>query len=120
MLLPSVLKPQKGQTLGAKTQRERDYIDAIAAMYMDYDKVDHRTRVQNYLKAEEQIALRYPKDEEAQMARSRLMGSVTRRQDLRQPAHQRCSAVGAHFQAQAKPSWCRSLSHSSLRLSGDR
>ena len=59
---------QKGKALGAKTQRERDYIDAIAAMYVDYDKVDHRTRVQNYLKAEEQVALRYPKDDEAQIA----------------------------------------------------
>ena len=59
---------KKGQTLGAKTQRERDYIDAIAAMYVDFDKVDHRTRVQNYLKAEEQVALRYPKDDEAQIA----------------------------------------------------
>jgi tetratricopeptide (TPR) repeat protein len=59
---------KKGQALGAKTQRERDYIDAIAAMYVDHDKVDHRTRVQNYLKAEEQVALRYPKDDEAQIA----------------------------------------------------
>ena len=59
---------KKGQALGAKTQRERDYIDAIAAMYTDYDTVDHRTRVQNYLKAEEQVALRYPKDDEAQIA----------------------------------------------------
>ncbi|WP_292529728.1 hypothetical protein [Methylocystis sp.] len=59
---------QKGKALRAKTQRERDYLDAIAAMYMDYDKVDHRTRVQNYLKAEEQVALRYPTDDEAQIA----------------------------------------------------
>lgn len=67
--LPLALEAiQKGQALGAKTQRERDYIDAIAAMFMDYDKVDHRTRVQNYLKAEEQVALRYPKDDEAQIA----------------------------------------------------
>jgi hypothetical protein len=59
---------QKGKALGAKTQRERDYIDAIAAMYTDYDSVDHRMRVQNYLKAEEQVALRYPRDDEAQIA----------------------------------------------------
>jgi hypothetical protein len=59
---------KKGQALGAKTQREKDYIDAIAAMYIDYDKLDHRTRVQNYLKAEEQVAARYPQDDEAQIA----------------------------------------------------
>ena len=59
---------KKGQALGAKTQRERDYIDAIAAMYADYDKIDHRTRVQRYLAAEEQVATRYPDDDEAQIA----------------------------------------------------
>jgi len=59
---------KKGQALGAKTQRERDYIDAIAAMYVDYDNVDHRTRVQRYLAAEEQVATRYPDDDEAQIA----------------------------------------------------
>jgi hypothetical protein len=59
---------KKGQALGAKTQRERDYIDAIAAMYVDFDKLDHRTRVLNYLKAEEQVAARYPDDDEAQIA----------------------------------------------------
>jgi tetratricopeptide (TPR) repeat protein len=59
---------KKGQALEAKTQRERDYIDAIAAMYSDYDKVDHRTRVQRYLAAEEQVATRYADDDEAQIA----------------------------------------------------
>jgi Tfp pilus assembly protein PilF len=59
---------KKGQALGAKTQREKDYIDAIAEMYKDYDKVDHRTRVQNFLKAEEAVAQKYPKDDEAQIA----------------------------------------------------
>ena len=59
---------KKGQALGAKTQRERDYIDATAAMYVDYDKVDHRTRVQRYLEAEGQVAARYPDDNEAQIA----------------------------------------------------
>src|SRR6266480_4146510 len=33
----------KAKTAGAKTQRERDYLDALGAMYADYDKVDHRT-----------------------------------------------------------------------------
>src|SRR6185295_2254011 len=59
---------EKAKALSAKTQRERDYIDALAAMYVDHDKVDHRTRVQAYLKAMEQVAARYPKDDEAQIA----------------------------------------------------
>jgi hypothetical protein len=59
---------EKAKALSAKTQRERDYIDALAAMYVDHDKVDHRARVQAYLKAMEQVAARYPKDDEAQIA----------------------------------------------------
>jgi hypothetical protein len=58
---------EKGKAGGAKTQRERDYIDALGAMYTDYDKVDHRTRVLAYLKAMEQLAQRYPDDDEAQI-----------------------------------------------------
>ena len=58
----------KAKALGAKTQRERDYIDALAIMYVDYDKVDHRSRVQAYLKAQEALAGRYADDDEAQIA----------------------------------------------------
>ena len=47
---------QKGKATGAKTQRERDYIDALLALYTDYDKIDRRTRVQAYLKAMKSLA----------------------------------------------------------------
>jgi hypothetical protein len=57
----------KGKAVGAKTQRERDYIDALGTMYADYEKVDHRTRLLAYAKAMEQLAQRYPGDDEAQI-----------------------------------------------------
>src|SRR5260221_14245528 len=57
----------KGKSVGAKTQRERDYLDALGAMYADYDKVDHRTRMHAYAKAMEQLAQGYPNDDEAQI-----------------------------------------------------
>src|SRR3954464_4776852 len=57
----------KGKSLGAKTARERDYLDALAVMYADFDKVDHRTRIVAYAKAMEQLAQRYPNDDEAQI-----------------------------------------------------
>src|SRR4051794_40444127 len=57
----------KGKSISAKTQRERDYLDALGAMYADFDKVDHRTRLQAYTKAMEQLAQRYPTDDEAQI-----------------------------------------------------
>jgi hypothetical protein len=58
---------EKGKAVGAKTQRERDFIDSLAAFYTDHDKVDHRTRVLAYLKAIEGVAQRYPNDDEAQI-----------------------------------------------------
>src|SRR5262245_22232528 len=54
---------EKGKGIGTKTDRERDYIDALAVMYADYGKVDHRTRSQAYAKAMEQLAQRYADDE---------------------------------------------------------
>lgn len=58
---------QAAKATGAKTQRERDYIDALAAMYVDYDKTTHQARVQSYLKAMEALAAKYPDDDEAQI-----------------------------------------------------
>jgi hypothetical protein len=57
----------KGREVGARTERERDYIAALSTMYADYDKVDHRTRVLNYMHAMEQLAAKYPDDDEAQI-----------------------------------------------------
>jgi predicted negative regulator of RcsB-dependent stress response len=58
---------QQGKAIGAKTERERDYIDALLVFYTDYDKIDHRTRVLAYLKAMEALAQRYAGDDEAQI-----------------------------------------------------
>jgi len=58
---------EKGRTLGAKTERERDYLDALLAFYTHHDRVPHGQRVQAYLKAMEALAQRYPDDDEAQI-----------------------------------------------------
>jgi Tfp pilus assembly protein PilF len=59
---------QKAKALAAKTQRERDYIDALLVYYTDYDKIGHGARVQAYRKAMEALAQRYPDDDEAQIS----------------------------------------------------
>jgi hypothetical protein len=56
---------EKARSIGAKTARERDYIEAIGAFYKDWDKSDHRTRAVAYEKAMEQVYLRYSDDKEA-------------------------------------------------------
>ena len=58
---------EKAKATGAKTERERDYIDALSVMYVDYEKIPHQARVQSYLKAMEALAGRYPADDEAQI-----------------------------------------------------
>jgi hypothetical protein len=52
---------------GARRRARREFIDALARSITDYDKLDHRARVQAYLKAMEALAQRYPQDDEAQI-----------------------------------------------------
>src|SRR5271156_3487349 len=56
---------ERAMAAPTKTEREKDYIAAIAAFYRDSDKLDHRTRAVAYEKAMEQVYLRYPEDREA-------------------------------------------------------
>jgi tetratricopeptide (TPR) repeat protein len=56
---------EKAMAAKQKTDRESDYIAAIAAFYRDNDKVDHRTRAVAYEKAMEQVHQRYSDDREA-------------------------------------------------------
>ncbi len=57
----------KARAIGAKTQRERDWIEAISAYYRDYDKLPVNARLAAYNKAMEQITQRYPDDYEARV-----------------------------------------------------
>jgi tetratricopeptide (TPR) repeat protein len=56
---------EAAQAIGAKTEREREYIAAVALLYKDADKLDHRSRTLAYEKAMEQIHTKYPNDLEA-------------------------------------------------------
>ncbi len=58
---------EKAKAAGAKSERERDYIDALSVMYVDYDKIPQQARVQSYLKKMEALAAKYPDDDEAQI-----------------------------------------------------
>jgi tetratricopeptide (TPR) repeat protein len=56
---------EKAKTIGARTQRERDYIAALETFYKDSDKLDHRTRTFAYHEAMKRLHQRYPSDQEA-------------------------------------------------------
>jgi hypothetical protein len=55
----------RARVMGAPTQREKDYVEAIGAFYDDSATVDHRTRAVRYEKAMESLAAKYPDDREA-------------------------------------------------------
>jgi tetratricopeptide (TPR) repeat protein len=58
---------EKGEAVGPKTQRERDWLAALKEYYQDYDKVDQDTRTRNYERAMERLASQYPDDVEAKI-----------------------------------------------------
>ena len=57
----------EGRRVGAKTERERDYIEAVAAYYKDFATRPERERQLARAKAYESLAQKYPTDDEAQI-----------------------------------------------------
>jgi len=53
------------RAINAKTDRERDYIQALAVFYKDWPTVDHATRAKNYERALAAVCDRNPSDDEA-------------------------------------------------------
>jgi tetratricopeptide (TPR) repeat protein len=58
---------EKAREIGAKSQRERDWIEALSAYYRDHDKIPVNARLVAYNNAMEQLTQRYPDDYEAQV-----------------------------------------------------
>jgi tetratricopeptide (TPR) repeat protein len=58
---------EKGRAMGAKTERERDYLEAVHAYYQDFAKRSERERQVARAKAYEALAAKYPNDDEAQI-----------------------------------------------------
>jgi len=55
----------RAKTIGAKTDRERDYIAAAERLFADFEKIDQRTRLLAYRDAMSDLAARYTDDPEA-------------------------------------------------------
>ena len=56
---------QQGLSIGSKTQRERDYLDAIHGFYQEAGSESHSIRAKRYETAMESLHRRYPHDSEA-------------------------------------------------------
>jgi tetratricopeptide (TPR) repeat protein len=57
----------KGRKMGTKTQREREYLEAVAAYYLDFPNRPERARQLARARAYEALAAKYPDDDEAQI-----------------------------------------------------
>jgi tetratricopeptide (TPR) repeat protein len=58
---------EKALAAAPRTSREQDYVNAVAALYKDYETVDQRTRILSYEKAMEQVASKHGSDPEARI-----------------------------------------------------
>lgn len=56
---------ERGQTIGAPTQRERAYIAAVSKLYADFEKTPQQVRLLAYRDAMAELASQYPQDQEA-------------------------------------------------------
>src|SRR5688500_9591019 len=66
---------EAARTTGLKSQRERDYVDALAVFFKDQDKLNHRARAKALEDAMGQVAQRYPEDKEASILYALILSS---------------------------------------------
>jgi hypothetical protein len=51
---------EQARKTGLASQRERDYVDALAVYFQDVDKLNHRTRAKTLESGLESVAAKYP------------------------------------------------------------
>lgn len=95
---------ERARTIGAKTARERAYVDAVSRLYADFETRDQAARVLAYRDGMSEVAAAYPNDREASIfyalsiaaaadptdktfADQRKAGAILERHIARQPDH---------------------------------
>jgi hypothetical protein len=58
---------KRGNTVGAKTERERAYLAAVGNLYADFEGTPQRARLIAYRDAMRDVAAKYPEDHEAEI-----------------------------------------------------
>jgi tetratricopeptide (TPR) repeat protein len=58
---------ERGKAVGAKTERERAYLAAVANLYANYETTPQQARLIAYRDAIHEVATKYPEDHEAQI-----------------------------------------------------
>jgi tetratricopeptide (TPR) repeat protein len=84
---------EKGRRAGAKTERERDYLEAVAAYYGDFAKRTERERQLARAKAYEALAAKYPTDDEAQIFYALYLAGTQLQSDQSYAAYLKAAAI---------------------------
>jgi tetratricopeptide (TPR) repeat protein len=83
----------EGRRIGAKSQRERDYIEAVAAYYKDFATRPERERQVVRAQAFEALAQRYPADDEAQIFSALYIAGTQTQADQTFAAYTKAAAI---------------------------
>ena len=84
---------EQGRRVSPKTQRERDYIEAVAAYYEDWSNRPERARQQARAKAFEELAARYLNDDEAQIFSALYIAGTQSQADQTYAAYLKAAAI---------------------------
>ena len=84
---------EQGRRIGAKTQRERDYIEAVAAYYADFGSRPERARQLSRAQAFDALAAKYPEDDEAQIFDALYVAGTQSQADQTYAAYLKAAAV---------------------------
>jgi tetratricopeptide (TPR) repeat protein len=82
-----------GRKTGAKTERERDYIEAVAAYYQDFANRPERARQESRAKAFEALAAKYPDDDEAQIFSALYIAATQQQSDQTYGAYLKSAGI---------------------------
>jgi tetratricopeptide (TPR) repeat protein len=84
---------EKARAAGAKTQRERDWIEALSMYYRDHDKVPVDKRLAAYNSAMEHMTHTYPDDYEAQVFYALTLQASASKADTTYANQQKSAAI---------------------------
>jgi len=84
---------EQGRKIGAKTQRERDYIEAVASYYENWANRFEPDRQRSRAKAYEALATRYPNDDEAQIFYALYLAGTQSQADQTYAAYLKAAAI---------------------------
>ncbi len=86
----------EARRIGAKTARERDYIEAVAAYYDDYASRPEKARQASRATAYEALAAKYPDDDEAKIFAALYIAGTQSQSDQTYAAYLKAATVLDH------------------------